>query len=229
MSDEAISSLFLLDALNLLRLSRCSREQIRGGLDELSKICVRPIGANRYNSAPEADPPRLGRLKNMNTPENITAENEPKQGAQHGRRIRSKIVAAPPAKPENPDVKYAKQVAIAFGVVHIIFAIFISVWYFHRYILNPIGFGYIIYILEFPGAIVVSLLGMAKDAESATPYIIAFVINTAFYGLIGYLLGILFHKKKWNEEVSRLFKLEPEAYEDVAAPKPDIPEAGKTL
>lgn len=113
--------------------------------------------------------------------------------------------------------KYPKQVAIAAAVTHVVLAIIISAWYLHPYIIKPSGFGYIIYILEIPGALVASVTGLAKDAESSTPYYVAFFVTTVIYGGLGYLVGYFLQTYGWDKEVNRLCNLETEVYNEPPA------------
>lgn len=137
-------------------------------------------------------------------------------------KVTEKVTTAPEAPQEagQIDPKYTRRIATIFIVAHIIFAVILSLWYFHRYILEPVGFGYIVYILELPGAVIVYLVGQSQNLESAIPYLAAFIINTIFYGFIGYLLGIFSQKYKWNDEINRLLKMEAEVYEDVKEETP---------
>lgn len=124
-----------------------------------------------------------------------------------------------PPSPESLRSRYPRRVGFIWLICHIIFAVVITLWYLHPYIFNPSGFGYIIYILEFPGAIMVVLVGQAQDIESAGPYIAAFFINSIFYGFVGYFVGYIFQTYGWDKEAHRLWKLESEVYEETTQPK----------
>jgi hypothetical protein len=127
--------------------------------------------------------------------------------------------AAAPDKTTSRDPKYQRKVAVILVISHIFFAISITIWHLHLYILKPNGFGYIIYLLEIPGAIVMYLLGQTQNIESVIPYIAAFLINTIFYGIIGYFLGRIFQTYGWDKEIDLLWKLESEVYEESPEPK----------
>jgi hypothetical protein len=121
------------------------------------------------------------------------------------------------AGPATPASKYPKKVAIAFAVFHVIFALVISIWNFHPYIINPSGLGYFVYILELPSAIIVGILGGTQSGISPEIlYIGAFLINTVFYGFFGYLVGYVLLTYGWDKEVNRLCKLETEVYEETS-------------
>jgi len=117
------------------------------------------------------------------------------------------------------DPAYPRKVASILVISHILFAISITIWHLHIYILKPNSFGYIVYLLEFPGAIILKILNQTQNIESVTVYIIAFVINTIFYGFLGYLLGRIFQKYGWDNEIRMLWKLEAEVYEETTEPK----------
>ena len=121
------------------------------------------------------------------------------------------------AGPAAPASKYPKKVAIAFAVFHVIFALVISIWNFHPYIIKPSGLGYFVYILELPSAIIVGILGGTQSGISPVIlYIGAFLINTVFYGFFGYLVGYVLLTYGWDKEVNRLCKLETEVYEETS-------------
>ncbi|MBI5779843.1 MAG: hypothetical protein HZA49_10395 [Planctomycetes bacterium] len=114
-----------------------------------------------------------------------------------------------------PASKYPKKMAVVFSVCHVIFAIIISLWNFHPYIITPNGLGYFVYMLELPSAIIVGILGGANSNISPVIlYIGAFLINTVFYGFFGYLIGYVLLTYGWDKEINRLCKLETEAYEE---------------
>jgi len=124
--------------------------------------------------------------------------------------------SAAPVDVMAPPSKYPKHVAIAFAVFHVVFAIIISIWNFHLYIVTPSGLGYFVYIMELPSAIILSILGGTQSGISPTIlYIGAFLINTVFYGFFGYLIGYVLLTYGWDKEVNRLCKLEPEVYEEI--------------
>src|SRR3989339_449552 len=123
----------------------------------------------------------------------------------------------PSIGPAAPASKYPKKVAIAFAVFHVIFAVVISIWNFHPYIIKPSGLGYFVYILELPSAIIVGILGGTQSGISPVIlYIGAFLINTVFYGFFGYLVGYVLLTYGWDKEVNRLCKLETEVYEETS-------------
>ena len=114
-----------------------------------------------------------------------------------------------------PHSKYPKNVAIVFAVWHVIFALIITIWNFHLYIIKPSGLGYFVYILELPSAIIAGILGGANSGISPVIlYIGVFLINTVFYGVFGYLIGYVLLTYGWDKEVNRLCKLETEAYDE---------------
>lgn len=130
-------------------------------------------------------------------------------------REKKEIKSESPSGPVAPPSKYPKNVAIVFTVYHIIFAVVISIWNFHPYIIEPSGLGYFVYILELPSAIIVGILGGANSGISPMIlYIGAFLINTVFYGFFGYLIGYVLQTYGWDKEINRLCKLESEAYEE---------------
>ncbi|MEW6027310.1 MAG: hypothetical protein AB1599_08455 [Planctomycetota bacterium] len=114
-----------------------------------------------------------------------------------------------------PPSKYPRNVGIVFAVWHAVFAIIISIWNFHPYIIKPSGLGYFVYILELPSAIIVGILGGEQSGISPLIlYIGAFLINTVFYGFFGYLIGYVLLTYGWDKEINRLCKLETEVYEE---------------
>lgn len=115
--------------------------------------------------------------------------------------------------PAAPPSKYPKKVAIIFAVCHVIFAVIISIWNFHTYIISPSGLGYFVYILELPSALILVLMGDVQ-IDPAILYIGAFLINTVFYAVLGYLAGYVMMTYGWDQEVHRLCKLEQEVYEE---------------
>ena len=119
-----------------------------------------------------------------------------------------------PDKAIKHNPKYPRKVALALVIFHILFAISITIWHLHIYILRPNSFGCIIYLLEFPGAIILKILEQTQNIESVIIYIIAFFINTVFYGFLGYFLGRIFQKYGWDKEIRTLCKLETEVYEE---------------
>ncbi|MFH0888090.1 MAG: hypothetical protein V1871_02650 [Planctomycetota bacterium] len=124
-----------------------------------------------------------------------------------------------PAKAIKHDPKYPRKVALALVIFHVIFAISITIWHLHIYILKPNSFGCIVYLLELPGAIILKILGQNQNIESVIIYIIAFFINTVFYGFLGYFLGRIFQKYGWDKEIRTLCKLETEVYEKEIEPE----------
>ncbi|MDI6732962.1 MAG: hypothetical protein QME51_01990 [Planctomycetota bacterium] len=116
--------------------------------------------------------------------------------------------------PQVVDPKYPMRVAVVVVVCHLIFALIISAWHLHPYILNPNGFGYLIYILELPAALLIKLLGDIEDINIVLLYVGAFLINTVFYGFLGYLFGYIAQTYEWNKEINRLPQLEAEVYEE---------------
>lgn len=104
--------------------------------------------------------------------------------------------------------KYFMKVAIIFGVVHIIFASIISIWGFHISIFKPTGADWIVRLAELPGYGLVALIGQSDNIESALPYIVAFVLNTIFYGGIGYVAGYFFKTYHFDEEINTLLDAE---------------------
>lgn len=129
--------------------------------------------------------------------------------------------AISPATAKKHDPKYPRKVALILVIFHILFAISITIWNLHIYILRPNSFGCIVYLLEFPGAIILKILNQTQNTESVIIYIIAFFINTVFYGFFGYLLGRIFQKYGWDKEIRTLCKLETEVYyeEDIEPKK----------
>lgn len=142
---------------------------------------------------------------------------------QHGeskeKTSESSPVAVAPDTTASRDPKYLRKVIFILVISHIFFAISITIWHLHPYILKPSGFGCIIYLLELPGAIIIYLLGQTQNIESVVPYIAAFLINTIFYGVIGYFLGRIFQIYEWDKEIPLLWKLESEVYENITEPK----------
>jgi hypothetical protein len=113
------------------------------------------------------------------------------------------------------DSKYPKKIALTLIISHVIFALCITIWNFHIYILKPNSFGYVVYLLELPAAIIMKILNQTQNTESVVIYLAAFLINTIFYGFLGYLLGRVFQKYGWDNEIKLLSKLETEAYEEI--------------
>mgnify|MGYP001588880931 FL=1 len=139
-------------------------------------------------------------------------------GSAEGMTVQAGAKESKPAAvagPTAPPSKYPKNVAIVFTVYHVIFAVVITIWNFHPYIIKPSGLGYFVYILELPSAIIVGILG--GEQSGISPEILysgAFIINTVFYGFFGYLIGYVLLTYGWDKEVNRLCKLETEVYEE---------------
>ncbi|MFA5793664.1 MAG: hypothetical protein WC980_01140 [Candidatus Brocadiia bacterium] len=120
--------------------------------------------------------------------------------------------APEPAAPPSPSA-YPMKTAITFGVLHVIFALSVTVWNFNLSILQPNSADWIIRLLEIPGALFVSLIGQADNVNSFLPYLIVYLINTLIYAAIGYGVGILIIKYKIDEELKTILHLEEEAYQ----------------
>jgi hypothetical protein len=127
--------------------------------------------------------------------------------------------AASPVAAVKHDPKYPKKIALILIISHVIFALCITIWNFHIYILKPNSFGYMVYLLELPAAIIMKILNQTQNTESVVIYLAAFFINTIFYGFLGYLLGRVFQKYGWDKEIDLLSKMEAEAYEEKVEPK----------
>ncbi|MFH1229896.1 MAG: hypothetical protein V1709_00210 [Planctomycetota bacterium] len=135
--------------------------------------------------------------------------------AKHTEESKQKTSAPAVGLPDTTakhDSKYPRKVASILVISHILFAISITIWHLHIYILKPHSFGYIVYLLELPGAVILDILGQAQNTESVIIYITAFLINTISYGFLGYLLGRIFQKFGWDKELGMLCQLETEVY-----------------
>lgn len=103
--------------------------------------------------------------------------------------------------------------AIALLLGHVVFVILILTWSLEKSIFSSSGGNFILFFIELPGVLLTRLFGMAKDLESTFPFAVAFIINTIFYGLVGFGLGALFQKLNWIDEVRNLFLTEEEIME----------------
>jgi hypothetical protein len=123
------------------------------------------------------------------------------------------VAKAPEPEAPPPASGYPMKTAVVFGVVHVVFALIITIWGLSLRILQPHNVQWIIRMLEIPGALFVGLIGQAENIDSFLPYLIAYLINTLIYSGIGYGVGMLIIKYRIDVPLKTIFHLEEEAYQ----------------